>query len=291
MTSSDLISKKLRWGMAAIGNIGKPVGRPIFIVGTGRSGTHFLTQCLLTNSKITDLTGGKENLFVFREVVRAALYGGELREGLAKKLIERYRFLMRVAAPKSLLDQSHPNLWLAEQISSGIPSSRFIAIVRDPLSVAYSTLHHAGVLKRLVNWEKYPIPNDFLGIDLDNVDEYRRMSLMQRSALRWAAHIRQMNKVEQSLAAKVHFVRYEDLCLAGEGELKQLADFLEEDSAKFSVPDIKMESLSKKRQLNENDQREVLRVAGNYLNRIRLRGKLRSWVDEYLSQESFVNSQ
>jgi hypothetical protein len=37
----------------------------LFVVGTGRSGTHFLTRCLLGNPDVVDRMGGHEDPTVF----------------------------------------------------------------------------------------------------------------------------------------------------------------------------------------------------------------------------------
>lgn len=46
--------------------------RYCFVVGTGRSGTHFLTSVLLENPALTDLRSGKENTKVLYRVAKAA---------------------------------------------------------------------------------------------------------------------------------------------------------------------------------------------------------------------------
>lgn len=124
---------------------------PVFIVGTGRSGTHFMAEILASHEEMTDLTGGRENQFVFGNVTSAALSGKKL--GMVPIL--KYRMLAGKAYPKIFVDQSHPNLWHIEELLKAFPTAKFICMVRDPYSVAYSTLQHDGVKARLLAWEKY----------------------------------------------------------------------------------------------------------------------------------------
>ena len=117
---------------------------PIFIVGTGRSGTHFLDRCLISHPHLTDLTGGKENQYIFRDVVSAAT-DMQIREKYSQRIIKKYRVLQKAAAPSLLVDQCHPSLWLSDSLMLAFPGAFFLGLIRNPMSVAYSTMHHGGV--------------------------------------------------------------------------------------------------------------------------------------------------
>lgn len=159
----------------------------IFIVGTGRSGTHFLTSCLLQHPEITDLAGGEEHPLVFDTATRLATGRGRPFDSMS--LVFRYRYLLMRSRGLVFLDQSHPNLWNFDLLSKSFPGALWVGLVRDPRAVVASMLSHKGVRRRSEQWKSYSLPNPFLGISEENLDEYRAASLAQRCAWRWSSHI------------------------------------------------------------------------------------------------------
>jgi hypothetical protein len=258
-----------------------PVRTGVFVLGTGRSGTHFLTKCLISHPELTDLMDGHENPFVFKDVVDIALNNCWDTEKI-DRLIEKYKYLMQVAAPKGLVDQSHPNLWFADAIARNIEQARFIWIVRDPFSVTYSTLQHSGVRDRFGKWQAYPVPNPFLGIDRENEGQYATMSIPEQSALRWISHARRLGELKPILKDRLLVVRYEDLCLHGNEVMKRIADFLNMEDL-FSMPPVTTESLHKKKSLSEKDIEDVCRAVDNFTRRYELEPETHGLVQNYLN--------
>lgn len=233
----------------------KPI---VFVIGTGRSGTHFMDSVLISNSDFTDLTGGRENRFVFEEVTKTALFGDELKGSTLIK----FRALKNYARPQVLVDQSHPNIWHVESLLARFPTAKFVGMVRDPLSVTYSTLHHSGVSSWVENYENFPIPNRFLGVNENNLERYKAYNLAQRSALRWAVHMERLDKVKRKYPNSIFIMNYEELCANPERQLSKLSDFL--GTQKFECPVVETAALYKKDSLKQ--KADVFSVIKGYFS-------------------------
>lgn len=231
----------------------KPI---VFVIGTGRSGTHFMDSVLISNQNFTDLTGGVENKFVFDEVTRTALFDDELK----CSTLVKFKALKNYASPNVLVDQSHPNIWHVERLIARFPAAKFVGMVRDPLSVTYSTLNHSGVVSWLESYTSFPVPNKFLGINKENLERYKDYSLAQRSGLRWAVHMERLDKLKRRYPNSVFVMNYEELCVHPERQLGKLADFLGTD--KFECPVVEKAALHKKDRLKE--KADVLSVIEGY---------------------------
>ncbi len=191
----------------------------VFVVGTGRSGTHFLTRCLIRHPRVTDLTGGAENPLVFQNSVRLA--AGTAKRGDGWLLVWKYRMMRLRAGKKVLVDQSHPNLWNFELLSASFPSAAWLALVRDPRSVVASMLEHSGVRARTEEWRSYPFPNPFLGLTKTSKAGFERASLAGKCAYRWLSHAERT--LELVRAGAVTPVSYERLVLDSEAVMVELA--------------------------------------------------------------------
>ncbi|MEX0732969.1 MAG: sulfotransferase [Aquisalimonadaceae bacterium] len=239
-------------------------GFPIFIVGTGRSGTHFLAKTLRSHSELTDLTWGRENPYVFRLVTQAALAEAQNKK-IIPIIIDRYKRLLRAAAPRNLVDQSHPNLWHAEQLVSSFPKSKFLLLVRNPYSVVYSMLNHNAVKNWALEWNKYNIPNRFLGIDQENIQLYEEMSLVERCAVRWIAHYERAREVQSKIPDNVLFLLYEDLCNDPSQNLSRVQGFLGL-STPFLTPRVNEQSINKRNNLSKPDRDAIRKAILNYVS-------------------------
>src|SRR5262245_13442039 len=114
--------------------------RPVFVVGTGRSGTHWLAYILQRHPEIR-MTIEKEPMFGWS--TRIAL-NPELSDRLLWKLILFYRIQFWISAPRHYLDKSHPNIWIAEDLARAFPDALFLGILRDPYGTVASMLRHKG---------------------------------------------------------------------------------------------------------------------------------------------------
>jgi hypothetical protein len=200
-----------------------PAGaRKIFIVGTGRSGTHWLGYALHAHPEIfADI----EQNPVFAWATAMAL-DPRLEPKLLPHVIARYRAYHIAALPRHYCDKSHPNLWLAEPLARAFPEACFIALRRRLEPTVASMLRHRGVQFWAEHWRRYPVPNRFLGITEQNAELYARMTPAERSALRVIAHSRETDRLRHTLGARVYTVDYEALIRAPEVEADRLQRFL-----------------------------------------------------------------
>ena len=230
----------------------------VFVVGTGRSGTHFLTGCLISHPQITDLTGGKENPFVFENAVRLA--AGTSKRGDGLSLVWKYRLLRLRAHDRVLVDQSHPNLWNYQLLSESFPAAVWLALVRDPRAVVASMLRHSGVRNRTEEWRSYPFPNPFIGLTWASRTEFERASLTGRCAYRWLSHAERTLELVRTGA--VIPVSYERLVRDPESVVAELAREIGVDTPGRIDFAADTSSISKwERELTASQVDEILEIA------------------------------
>jgi hypothetical protein len=230
----------------------------IFVIGTGRSGTHFLTSCLIGHNQIFDLAGGKENPLVFRAITAAALDHKRASSALSKAK-KVYSALASSVSPAWFVDQTHPNIWFAEYWSNIYPAAIFLGIIRNPYSVVASMMKHRGVSAWNFEWGRYPVPNRFLGITTENASRYDKMSLAERCALRWVSHYRRLHQLERSLHGKLSIVIYEDLCEIPQMALSKVAVKLEIEP-NFHLPVIDRSAIARGANMSPADMAAIRRV-------------------------------
>lgn len=229
----------------------------IFIVGTGRAGTHWLGWTLRGHP---DIRVTVEKPAMFNKVVSMALDAREKQRQL-KPLIWRYRIEHALSAPRHYVDKSHPNLWLIEELQEIFPRALFIGIKRNAFATVASMLLHKGVRDWCLRWREFPIPNPFLGITEENAVHYPNMSLEARCALRWRAHMDRMDYFAARLGNRMHLAEYERLIENTEEELAKINLFLELETP-IPLPLVKRKSLDKwRRQLSATQCRDIEEVA------------------------------
>lgn len=228
----------------------------IFILGTGRSGTHMIGYTLQNHNQIN---ASIEKPKIFKKVTSMAL-NKDIRPKLFPKLIKLYNKEIRRAYPKHYLDKSHPNIWLAEALANIYSSANFIIIRRNPYATISSMLMHKGILQWQENWQDFPVPNEFLGIDKRISNEYKKYSMTKRCALRWLSHERRIAFLKKILNNRLTIIRYEDFVINTSDSLKYLKDFLGLRE-NIPLPKIKKDSLNKwKKYLNQKQIDEIKQV-------------------------------
>lgn len=231
---------------------------PIFVLGTGRSGTHWVAWILEPHSELRTLI---EKPPIFEWVTEIAIDpSAEIR--LMDRLLQRYRLEAASSRPKRLIDKSHPNIWLAEQLAEAFPRAQFIGVLRDVFGTVASSLRHEGVRHWVEKWDRYPVPNRFLGITEQNRDEYAGMSLAARCAVRWKTHLHRLDSLEERLGDRMIRLRYGDLQTNTERELDRLQQFLGLKT-RIPHPSIKTGSLTRwKQDLSVSEIAEIRAVTG-----------------------------
>lgn len=216
----------------------------VFIVGTGRSGTHLIGR---TISSHADVKGRIEDPTTFNLVTQiASRQDWDQGMGLWLKrvmLVWLYRFVTLFSKKPIVLEKSHPSLWLAEFFMKKIKDVQFIAIYRDVEPTVSSMLNHKGVL----SWYK-KLPqnkaNRFLGIEKHNEATFAALPLEEKCALRWLSHRREIIRLEKAYPERFMSVTFDDFLLNSEASLKKLSTFLKIDNV-FHPEEFRTDALDK----------------------------------------------
>lgn len=217
-----------------------PRSAKIFVLGTGRSGTHWIGWILEAHP---DIHVNVEKPPIFPWVTQMAL-DPKQRPSLLPKVIRQYMIEHALVAPKQFVDKSHPNLWLARDLAEAFPEARFVGVRRSVYGTVASMLKHEGVMRWIHNWKRFPVPNQFLGIGEDDIATYEDRSLAARCAMRWLSHSRELDALTSALGDKYIVVDYENLQKDTEAELYALSVFLDLKSP-LPIPNVKRESLDR----------------------------------------------
>lgn len=230
----------------------------VFIVGCGRSGTHFLGHILQSVSRFHVLLEQEPS---FSLSTRMAL-NLNLKPKLLPPLIAYYRSISAECAPSSLVDKNHPNLWLVEELHAAFGSAVFVGIQRNPYATVASMLQHRGVLKWHLNWKDYPVPNPFLGIDSKNASTYQNLPMESKCALRWRSHFDRMRRLSTELPSRLFVVSYEQMLTNSRKHLSEMAEFLRIDHYD-DLPEFRTDSLDKwKRDLGHDAVKNIEAIVG-----------------------------
>src|SRR5262245_4018334 len=143
------------------GGDGRAAPRPIFVIGTGRSGTHCLAGVVASHPDVR-ATIEQQPMFDW-SVAMAVNPACEPR--LFDRLVAEYSAQLARSAPKHYLDKSHPNIWIADKLLAAFPDARFVGVQRHPFATVASMLRHAAVSDWHRQWKTLPVPNRFLGIN------------------------------------------------------------------------------------------------------------------------------
>ena len=231
----------------------------IFVLGTGRSGTHWIGNLLASHP---DVNATIESRGVFQVATQAAIRSRS-RRYLLPVLRAFYAVQSRRARPQHYADKSHPVIWYAETLGDWFPEARFVAVERSPFGTVASMLRHSGVSRWQVDWRRYGVPNRFLGIDEENASAYDDMTPAEQAALRWKSHHERLAELRECLGSRLHVVRYEALTDDYHSELEDLWEFL--SLPNIDVPEHRPTSSSRdawRGHLTAQQCREISTVTG-----------------------------
>lgn len=223
----------------------------IFIVGCGRSGTNWLGNIINTSKEIYTTIEAPETFNLVTDIVIKG------KKELLNNLINRYDSISNLVKPLHYADKSHHNLWLVDDLVSEFSDSKFIGIYREVYGTVASMLKHKGVLSWFDTWDKYPVPNKFLGITNYNENIYNNYSLIEKCTLRWASHYDQLIYLQEKYTDKFLSINYDDLVDNIDQEVDKINKFLNLDSVKV-VPVKK--SLYKHNDLSFKDREEIANI-------------------------------
>ena len=213
---------------------------PVFIIGTGRSGTHWLGYSLKAHPQIK-ATIECHPMF---GLSKAIALNPELENVLIKQLVSLYRLQLLNSSPRLYLDKSHPNIWIAEKLKHAFPKAKFIGIERNVYATVASMLKEKSVLAWHEKWRNYPVPNRFLGITQELSYVYDNMPMASKCTLRWLVHRRQMNELRERLGKDIFIISYENFAMNTSEVINHLRHFLKLNQP-IKVPEVKKESMNK----------------------------------------------
>ncbi len=237
---------------------GKSEPRPVFVVGSGRSGTHWLGFSLGDHPEVRATIEKKP---MFKLATRMAV-NPDLEEHLFDNLVRAYKWELFLSGDKVYLDKSHPNLWLAEKLKAAFPTARFVGIERNPFATAASMIKHKRVSEWHTRWREFPVPNRFLGISEEQATTYDALPLPTQCALRWVAHHERMTELRQTLGDDLMVIDYEAFAHQPAKVIETFQRFLGLEKP-IPVPDVRVQSLDKwKAQFDNEAIQQIADVVG-----------------------------
>ncbi len=225
----------------------------IFVLGTGRSGTHLLGRTISSHPLIE---GHIEDPKLFHPAVNIAVkqdISSKLYVDIQKhRLIRRYKKILKHSSAEFLLDKTHPVIWFAGYLKDKLPTSQFVGIIRNPYQTVSSMLNHPGVL----SWyETLPLdkPNRFLGITEENCSFFKDLPIESKCAYRWVSHKMELQRLQTVLDGRYILFDYDNFMMKMDENLEILSDFLKIKN-EFNPEALKTESLDKWKSFLSNKQ-------------------------------------
>lgn len=215
-------------------------GRLVFVMGCGRSGTHWLGAILAGSSEVAPRT---EQEPCFGWVTEMAMNPARV-ETLFPKTCRIYRQCLKRASAPFIAEKTHPSMWIAERLAEVFDDALFIGVQRNAYATIASMLRHKGVTLWTAKWREYPVPNRFLGIATGDSDRYESLSNAEKHAMRWRAHAERMSELRHTLGSRFACVSYEQLQCDTPAALRLIGTHLGL-SERLPVPEIKATSLDK----------------------------------------------
>lgn len=209
------------------------LSRPIFLVGSPRSGTTFLGSC------IGDLP---EISYHFEPVATKAaaryVYNQDWNFAKAKGVYQRvYAWLMRLHADGDLrfADKTPRNCFLIDFLHQAFPDAQFVHIIRDGRDAALSHSKKPWMQAAQANSTKYEPggyrygPYARFWVEAERVAQFESTSDIHRCIWAWRRHTESVLQVVASQLSQqqYHELRYEQLVTHPEAEAERLLDFLD----------------------------------------------------------------
>lgn len=183
----------------------------IFVVGTGRSGTHFTCRCLREFSRLDDFQGGREHAPTLYSIAHAAMKHERLPTTVRPHY--RKRRLQALLKRQVLVDQHHPNLFFVTEWLRRTPGAVFLYPERPAVQIVASMLTHEGVggwyEKLRTGKLMVPYPNRFFG--LNSLAQLQTEPLHRICWHRVRAHKEAALRARARHGDRVRFVDYQAL--------------------------------------------------------------------------------
>jgi hypothetical protein len=277
--------------------------RPIFVVGSGRSGTVFMGQVLKRHPSV-HCTIEREPVFLYASRLGLNPY---LWQENPTAVRERLRQLYSDAWTRSLTscrgcssicrrsaelsslpwsschrgkhirrvaDKSHQLVLSVPAVLAAFPDAQFVHLVRDGRDVLASMLRHKGIVswfsEEYIN-EKSPWPQPWFGVrNAEQFKEWQHWSLAKKCALRWVSWVETGLRQSSRLGPRVWLdLRYEDLVRRPTESGRRVFSWLGLDMNESALNDASSGSVGGwRRKLSEEDLREVIPILNPTLERL-----------------------
>ncbi|EAZ90591.1 sulfotransferase family protein [Crocosphaera chwakensis] len=254
--------------------------KPIFIVGSGRSGTTFLGSCI---GKIPEISYHVEPI-----VIKAAaryVYTNQWSNLKAKWFYRTlYAWLMRIHFDTDLrlAEKTPRNSFIIPFLYKIFPDAQFVHIIRDGRDVTVSLLEKPWYRADQVNSGQvepggYPHgPYARFWVEPDRIEEFETTSDTHRCIWLWRRYLETILQATSHLPKNQYYeLRYEQLVFNTADETERLLDFLEISNSKSrkqfhkATANVKSDSVGRwKSELSENQLKEIYQDAGELLVRL-----------------------
>ena len=196
----------------------------IFVIGAGRSGTHLLGR---TIGNLDEIDAFIEDKMFFKPITNLVVNKG-INEQSLNELLQRYEKVFKKSKKETILEKTHPNIWLVEELQDFFKESYFIGIRRNVYATVASMLNHQGVLQ-LFDRANFSEVNDFFGITKENLDYYEELPLESKFALSWKAHSERLASLEKTFPDRVLVMEYEEFYGDLDSLFEKINTFLHSD--------------------------------------------------------------
>lgn len=230
----------------------------VFVLGTGRSGTHWVGWILDSHP---DIRATIEKKPLFWVATQAAVRPSR-RPMLLAALRAMYMYERARAEPYLYADKSHPVIWYAERVAEWFSDAKFVVVERSVFGTVASMLRHEGVSAWQREWRRYGVPNRFLGVTRENADRYDSMSPAEQAALRWRSHQDRIEELHTALPNRLLVLRYESMVDDFYREVDRLWRFVSVESIHVRALEPKAASRGAwRQQLSAADVRRIAELA------------------------------
>ena len=232
----------------------RPVEKPIFILGTGRSGTTILGIVLSMHKEVGYLNEPKaiwhlvhphEDIIGNYSQVPDAKYRlatEDATDEMRQRAFQMFGAYLTATRSKRLVDKYPELIFRVDFVRAIFPDARFIFLVRNGWDTCHSIATWSKRLGVQVNSEKH----DWWGVDdrkwkllveqlvktspifsqtSDEVKDFERH--LDRAAVEWIVTMREGIHLMQTSPDHIHLVRFEDLTSQPDKTLSALCDFCE----------------------------------------------------------------